>query len=554
VADKSYDAIVIGGGHHGTIIAPYLAKAGMTVGVFERQDRLGGGAHTEDNSPTLGFKQNFCAEVSRFYGHPAYRDFNLYDEGLHYVAPETGIGIVFDDETSFVGYPASILVDPKTGEIRYSEENVKKTYDQIAQFSKADAETYIDLTEKNKNKWGQAFSRDRYSSPRGWGETGAVEELCADSESGLEPVFKFMNVKQLAHYFFESPELRILFIRNAISSVLCQIDDAPGIDGLYGILSISFAWSPPSIPIGGTQAITDALVSAGMKLGVEYFTNSEVAKVLVENGVAKGIQLMNGTQIEAKHLVVADTGIPQLLFGLLGEEFVTPKMRRRLNAILYDRGQLLWGCVAVHESPQYKAAKSNPDVNRTFRLCWAPKDLRYFKDKFWYEICLMGHASRVAPLTITDSIWDPTRAPEGKHNVWLEEIACPLRNFGYREWHRLRDDMVENHLLPQWRQFAPNMTKENVIATRIYTPVDLFETDSDNIEGGLARGATILSQNDCFRGLPELADYRTPVKNLYMCGSSLPGGQGIARGSSYRCYRAIAEDLGLPRFWEERGL
>jgi beta-carotene ketolase (CrtO type) len=100
VADKSYDAIVIGGGHHGTIIAPYLAKAGMTVGVFERQDRLGGGAHTEDNSPTLGFKQNFCAEVSRFYGHPAYKDFNLYDEGLHYVAPETGIGIVFDDETS----------------------------------------------------------------------------------------------------------------------------------------------------------------------------------------------------------------------------------------------------------------------------------------------------------------------------------------------------------------------------------------------------------------------------------------------------------------------
>ena len=71
MADKVYDAIVIGGGHHGTIMAPYLAKAGMKVGVFERLDHLGGGAVTEDG-PAPGFRMNFCANWTRFYGHHGY--------------------------------------------------------------------------------------------------------------------------------------------------------------------------------------------------------------------------------------------------------------------------------------------------------------------------------------------------------------------------------------------------------------------------------------------------------------------------------------------------
>jgi len=547
MADEAYDAVVVGGGHHGTIIAAYLAKAGMTVGVFERQDRLGGGAVTEVG-PLPGYKQNFCAHFTRFYGHPAFKDFNLYDEGLHYVAPTTGVGIIFDDGTSFVGFPAWVLADPKTGKNEYVEENVKKTYDQIAQFSRTDAETYLDLTQKNKEKWGRAFSRQRYEPPTPVGVPDPVEELLADPRSGLEPVLGIMTVKQLARYFFESDELRILFIRNAITSYAAQADDVMGFGGLYGTLSVLFSWSPPSIAIGGTQAVTDALVSAGKKLGAEYFTNSEVSKILVEKGVARGVQLNNGTQIEAKRLVVADTGVPQLLFNLLGEAFVSPEMRRRLRATTYDRSQLLWGCLAVHEPPQYTAAKSNPDVESasSFRLYWAPKDLTYHEDKYWHEICLLGYASRLHVLTSVDSIWDPTRAPEGKYNVWMEDITCAARYFSYRDWRRLRDEYVSNHLLAQWRQFAPNMTDENIIGTRIYTPIDLMETDPDMMEGSFARQAHVLSQVGRFRTVPELAGYRTPIKNLYGCSSEFPGELGIGRGSSYRCYKIIAEDLGLP--------
>jgi phytoene dehydrogenase-like protein len=165
----------------------------------------------------------------------------------------------------------------------------------------------------------------------------------------------------------------------------------------------------------------------------------------------------------------------------------------------------------------------------------------------------MGFASRLNVLTTPDTIWDRTRTQEGKHNIWLEEITCPLRYFSYKEWRSLRDEYIGSHLFSQWQKYAPNMTKENIIGTRIYTPVDLFETDPDMIEGSACIQAQIASQNESFRGWPDMSGYRTPIKNLYACGQSLPGGMGIARGSSYRCYRIIAEDYGLPRIWEERG-
>lgn len=85
--------MVIGGGHHGTIIACYLARSAMSVGVFERAGRLGGGAATVNGS-AVGYRMNTCAHWTRFYNHPAYLDFNLYDEGLRYVYPEENEGMV----------------------------------------------------------------------------------------------------------------------------------------------------------------------------------------------------------------------------------------------------------------------------------------------------------------------------------------------------------------------------------------------------------------------------------------------------------------------------
>jgi phytoene dehydrogenase-like protein len=546
MADKVYDAVIIGGGHHASIIAPYLAKAGMKVGVFERLDHLGGGAITED-LPSPGFRGNFCAHFTRFYSHPAYKEFNLRQEGLEYTFPDTNEAIIFDDGTSYVAYAAFTVVDPKTGETKYNEANVKKTYDQIARFSKIDAQTYLDLTEKYKNKWRAAFHKYRYSPPTPWGVPDPLEELFNDPESGLELPMQFMTCKQIARYFFESDELRILTLRGFLTSWGCFPEDVPGIMVTIATIHLTLGWETAAIAKGGTQAITNSLVSVGKKLGIEYHINSEVQKVLIENGKAKGVKLLDGTEVTAKQLVVSDNASPQLFLRLIGEDRITDVMKRKARVYQFDRGELFWGTVGVHELPKYKAAKDNPDINMTPRTYFAPKDLGFIEDKYQHEIYLLGIPSKMFILTAPDSIWDRSRVPEGKHSLHVEEFTCPARLFSRKEWKQMTEQFVDV-LFEVWSEYAPNMTKDNLIVHRITNPADIQDTHLDMKEGGWCEGNVAGVQNGRFRGIP--GGYRTFIKNLYQCSSGVYGGPGIGRGSSYNCYKVIAQDLGLaaPKF------
>jgi beta-carotene ketolase (CrtO type) len=541
MSDKSYDAVVIGGGHHGTIIAPYLAKAGLKVGVFERLDHLGGGAVTEDG-PAPGFRMNFCANFTRFFGHPAYKEFNLREEGLEYVFPDTNEAIIFDDNSSYVGYAAWKVNDPRTGQVEFSEENFKKTYEQITQFSKADAQTYLRLTEIYKEKWRPAFKKYRYSPPTPWGVPDVFEALFADPRSGLEPSMQFWNCKQFAHYFFESPELRLLTLRGFMTSGGIFPDDLPGIGLMLATIHLVLGWESAAIAKGGSQSITNALVSAGKKLGVEYFTNAEVVEIMVENGKATGVRLSDGVSVEAKQMIVGDVGAPQFFDRLIEGKLVDAESKRKLETNLYDRGHVWWGTVGIHELPQYVAAEHNPDINSTPRTYWGPKDLAYMEDKYMHELFLLGMGSKFFCLTAPDSIWDPTRAPEGKHTVLFEEYTCPSHFYSRREWRQLSDEFFDS-LMAQWQTYAPNMTKENIVGSRVITPVDLQDTHIDMKNGSWSEGSMAGSQSGRFRGMP--GGFRTFIKNIYLCSSNQVGGGGIARGSSYNCYKLIAEDFGL---------
>ncbi|MBW2119649.1 MAG: hypothetical protein JRH09_17245 [Deltaproteobacteria bacterium] len=198
----------------------------------------------------------------------------------------------------------------------------------------------------------------------------------------------------------------------------------------------------------------------------------------------------------------------------------------------------------MHELPQYKVAKDNPDINATPRTYWGPKDLAYLENKYMHEIFLLGMPSKFFCLTAPDTIWDPTRAPEGKHTVLFEDYTCPASFFSRKEWRQLSDEFMDS-LVQQWVKYAPNMTKDNIIGSRIVTPVDLQETHLDMREGSWSEGSMAGSQNGRFRGQP--GGFRTFIKNLYMCSSAIVGGGGIARSSSYNCYQVIAEDFELPR-------
>ena len=130
-------------------------------------------------------------------------------------------------------------------------------------------------------------------------------------------------------------------------------------------------------------------------MGGKFFVHHEVDKVLIENGTAKGIRLVDGTEIKARKLVVADVDINQLIFRMIGEEYVSPEIARKVRNINYDRGQILWGAVAVHELPEYKAVSFNPDCEELVCLYLLPKDAEYMCEKYKRDIYTRGFAQKL---------------------------------------------------------------------------------------------------------------------------------------------------------------
>jgi beta-carotene ketolase (CrtO type) len=542
LSDARCDAVVAGGGHHGTIIACYLARAGLSVCVLEATPHFGGGACTSEG-PAPGYLMNHCSHWTRFYGHPAFRDFDLAAEGLRYVFPEQNEGMIFDDGSSLIGYSASTVVDPETGRQERSEENVKRTYEQIARVSARDAETYMGLLDVYDRHWKAAFRRHRFSPPTPWGTPDALEELIEIPDSLIEPVHQFMTLRQIAYDFFDSTEMRILFMRAATTSTGCYPDDVPGLQGMVHVLPLALSFEPAAIAVGGSQAITDSLISAGRKMGVEYLSSAEADRIVVEGGRATAVELADGSRIDAD-MVVSDLGLPQTVLRLLRDVDVDDRLASRIRNINYDRGQLLWANIAISEPPRYLAEEGNPGVGEQPRLYWGPKDIDYLTLRYQPEIFTEGFARRPYVLCSVDSLWDETRAPAGSHIVGVEEFAAPRRLFSDAGWKDVKTRFMDN-LLSQWQHYAPNMTPDNVVASSVYGPDDIERLRPDMAQGGYSAGSTIASQTGRFRPAPGIGGYRTLLDNLYNCSANVHSGPGIGRGSSWNCFQEIARDLAL---------
>jgi phytoene dehydrogenase-like protein len=542
MSDKTYDAIVVGGGHHGLIMACYLQRAGMKTGIFELQSKLGG-AVTSEGGPVPGFRLNPGANWTRFYGHPAYTDFNLRDKGLEYIFPDENETMIFDNDTCLVGYSAFKVVDPLTGKTDRSDENLQKTLSEIRRFSKNDADTAEELFRRYLKKWKSAFGKYRFSPPAPWGKKNELEALCDDPKDGFDPIYQFMTSQQLAYDLFESEELRTLFIRASMTSYGGAPDDVIGLHGLVHSLGLVLSWEPAAIAKGGSQSVTNALQKAFTEMGGEFSVRSEVVKLLMENGKARGIRLKDGTEIKAKSLVVSDLSALQTI-QLIGEDHLDRKLVRRVKNIRYNRHNVIWAVLAIHELPVYKAASFNPDCGPQPRLYMGPRNADYMANQYLSEILVNGISSKLFMFAGPDTIWDQSRAPEGKHLIGVEEFAAPTRFFSAGRWQELRK-AFEDAIISQWQIYAPNMTRENIIGCRVFTPYDIELRRPNMHQGSIAVGDMIVSQMDRFRPTPEMSNYRTPIEDFYLCSAATHNGVGTGRGCSYNCYQVIREDFGL---------
>ena len=151
-----------------------------------------------------------------------------------------------------------------------------------------------------------------------------------------------------------------------------------------------------------------------------------------------------------------------------------------------------------------------------------------------------------------DTLVDPARSPDGKHNFLVEQFRAPERLFSEKEWLQIKRDFVER-VKETWPLSAPNMTPDKIIDAFNNTPYDTLHRNLNMLEDSWSVGAMTASQMGRYRPNAELSGDRTPIEKLYLCGASQHYAGGLRSVNGYICYKVMAEDLGLPKMWEEKG-
>jgi beta-carotene ketolase (CrtO type) len=546
--DATFDAVIVGGGNKALLLAMYLIKyGGMSVGIFERRHEIGGCLATEESSAP-GFRGNTHANIILpWYFTAIWRDFpEFWDYGCQTDQYTCSDGAIFRNNQTCLGV--------------YSEKHdptQERTAKEIARFSERDAEKFLKLWALWQSDDFQRVQFDMLFNPAEFRMTpevmnrqiGIYPKLV---EAGFEPDGLVLTASHLraAKDTWESKEMQYCVVRFALSGAF-DISD-PGV----GAQTMGMAATLPTLSFarGGTHQIAHAAHQILVQNGCKFFTHAEVEKVIIENGAATGIRLTDGTEIGARKLVVSTLNPQQLSFDLIGREYLDYKLAHRVEQLEAAFCCLMWYSFALHQAPKYEAAAFNPDINETFWLALA-------EDSNPERVAREAHYSRLgqfppledySPTVWCHSLVDPSYAPPGKHVAQNEQLGPPASAHTEREWLEIKRRYAEE-LISIWQKHAPNMTWDNVIGVDTNSPYDNLRMKNLAPNGSMGLLDRVAYQVEGQRPTPELANHRTPIKNLYATGAAWHLGANCGSTESYDCYKIIATDLGLGKPWEEPG-
>lgn len=515
---SQYDIVIAGGGHNGLLAGAYLAKAGLSVCVIEKQPWVGGGAVTRELT-VPGFKHDECS-----IGHMLVQPNPLIknDElkllskyGLKYIYPETATTVLFPDDT-FIAF--------------YSDTD--KTCQSIARISERDAEAYRKFSEFVD----QAFdflTMGMFSPPAAFGNTAAFLE---ESEFGRE-ILRALSISQLdvCEDWFESDKMKIACSRVTSEGMISPQTKGTGIV-MFWYFAVVHKYGL-CVPEGGSGQISESLRRCLEDLGGVVRTSSIIKNFKVSGGECQGLILEDGEEILAKKAVVAGLNIKQIP-GLVGVGNLPSDYVRQIERTQASEYFPFHIELALNQAPKYKASLSA--VESSF-LEFAPSDIYEYLKVF--DDLKLGIPTAEIPLLIVPTIFDKTRAPEGKHSLYNYNYApFSLKDGGAEKWDKIKDQFIEESLA-FIRSRTVNMDSANILGTWARSPLDLARHNPAFPQGDFMHIGTYLYQTMGNRPVP-IWNYRTPIKKLYICGASTHPGPGV-NGAARAAMPVIMEDLGI---------
>jgi phytoene dehydrogenase-like protein len=521
---SDFDGIVVGGGHNGLTCAAYLAKAGMSVAVVERNPVAGGGCATQELT-LPGFRHNSHSNYHFIEEGPVPADLELHRYGLRYVYPEVQHAMVFRD-----GRAITVHRDPA------------RTAASFARFSRADAEAWLDLYHTYGERARDLMNGFLYSAPLPPAElaTRLRGELGADL-LGYQPLSLYEAVDRN----FDSEQVRVLFksFLHAIS-----IENVPGTGGFFPRLLSRLARL--GLPIGGAANVARALEGVITAHGGVVVTGAHVDRILVDDARAVGVRLADGRELTAARFVASAVDAPQTV-RLAGADNFGAELAAKVEAYKWAGHSIVGLHLALAEPPGYRAAAFDPDVARAFLVVLGADSGDELADAF-ADIHAGRLPERLAGNGAVPSLADPSYAPPGKHVAFWWPWAPYDLDGDAANWDARQHEIAEL-MLDQWADYAPNLRPATgtgpVLGRRLFSPLDIERGCVTMVRGSHHVGAYEPAQLGGNRPVPELGRYRTPIVGLYLCGASSHPGGSVSAAPGYNGANAIAEDLGLKPWW-----
>ncbi len=524
--NQSRDVIIIGGGHNGLITAFYSAKAGFKPLVLERRPQVGGAAITDEFHP--GFRCSTLAHTAGPLRADIVRDMQLEKHGLKFITPETCITALSPD-----GRALSL----------YQDEN--KSAQSIAAFSQKDAAKYPEFA-ASLAKIGKVIAEALATTPPDidhpsggdlWSMLKTGRALRNLGKRDMYRVLRWgpMAVADLVAEYFETELLRaVIAARGIFGTFLGPWSAGSALQLLIRAAGDSHPAGSSFFAAGGMGAITQAMASSAQAAGVEIRTSAEVIEIRVKDGAATGVLLGTGEEINAK-AVISNADPKRTLLKLTDPTHLSPDFVQKLQHYR-GNGTVAKVNLALSGLPTFTALK-NADANALKGRVQIGPEIDYLERAF--DESKYGQFSKQPYLEATiPSLTDPTLAPDGKHVMSIYMQYAPYKLKG--DWDEQRKALGQT-VVQTLAKFSPTLP-EMILHHQIITPLDLEEIYG--LTGGqIFHGDLALDQFFTMRPLLDWARYKTPIENLYLCGSGTHPGAGLTGGSGANAAREILKYL-----------